>query len=141
MIVYTVIFDDYDVLLPPLTRPKGVRYVCVADRVPPSSEGWEIRHVDPPETGHPYAQRWYKILSHRLFPDEEVTLYLDGTYQLKVDPLGLVETYLKDADIALFEHPERTDKARSLLAWSPRMTFQDSLETTVRSYLDYFGQA
>ncbi|HUF74577.1 MAG TPA: NAD-dependent epimerase/dehydratase family protein [Gammaproteobacteria bacterium] len=47
-------------------------------------------------------------------------------------------------DTATHEIPDMllsSEKARSMLGWSPRMTFQDSLETTVHWYLDRFGRA
>jgi len=62
--------------------------------------------VEPPSI-HPYAQREYKILSHEVIPDADITLYHDGNFRLLVSPFSLIERYLQEADIALFPHPER----------------------------------
>ena len=107
MIVYTAIFNNYDLLQSPPPPVEGVRYVCVTDERPPRPKGWEIHLVDRPVFAHPYTQRSYKILAHRVFPDADVSLYLDGTFELLADPLRLVERYLAEADLALFRHPQR----------------------------------
>ena len=36
-----------------------------------------------------------------------ITFGVDATHAVKMDPKEIVETYLKDSDIALFKHPER----------------------------------
>lgn len=116
VVAYTAVFNDYDILRGPHRRNESVRYVCISDRPVVRADGWEIVTVDLPMRGHPYAQRFHKILSHRVFPDADVTLYLDGTFQLLVDPLQMVDGYLKDADLALFRHPRRTDVYEELEA-------------------------
>ncbi len=116
VVVYTAVFNDYDILRGPHRRNESVRYVCISDRPVVRADGWEIVTVDLPMRGHPYAQRFHKIMSHRVFPEADVTLYLDGTFQLLVDPLQMVDGYLKEADLALFRHPRRTDVYEELEA-------------------------
>ncbi|HEU5111861.1 MAG TPA: sulfotransferase [Acidimicrobiia bacterium] len=106
MIVYTAIFNNYDLLQSP-PPVEGVRYVCITEERPPSPNGWELHLVEGSVLPHPYAQRAYKILAHRVFPEADVSLYLDGTFELLVDPRRLVERYLADTDLALFRHPQR----------------------------------
>lgn len=108
MIVYTAVFGDYDTVRPAPADHEDVQFICYTDREQPGSAGWEMRIVDLPSPTHPYIQRWHKIMSHRLFPDEEVTLYLDGNLELLVNPLEIAAIHLQDSDIALFEHPERS---------------------------------
>jgi len=115
-VVYTAVFNDYDMLRGPYQRNESVRYVCLSDRPVVRADGWEIVKVDLPMQGHPYAQRFHKIMSDRVFPDADVTLYLDGTFQLLVDPLHLVAQYLNGADLALFRHPRRQDVYEELEA-------------------------
>jgi hypothetical protein len=108
MIVYTAVFGGYDTVFPAPIEHEGVRFVCYSDREQPDSAGWDVRIVDLPSLTHPYIQRWHKIMSHRLFPDEEVTLYLDGNLELLVSPLEIAANHLQDSDIVLFKHPERS---------------------------------
>jgi len=107
MIVYTAILEDYDTLLEPRVREDGIRYVCVTDRAPSETKGWEVLLTERTEAHPRLQQRSYKILSHRLFPESEITLYVDGNFELLVDPRDLAERYLADSDIALFRHPQR----------------------------------
>lgn len=51
--------------------------------------------------------RWHKTNPHILFPDYEYTIWIDGTVELLVTPESLVEKYLKYADIATLNHPDR----------------------------------
>jgi hypothetical protein len=105
MIVYTVIFDDYDQLRQP-RQVEGARFVCFTDRVPANPGPWEIRLVDHAAL-NPFAQRAFKILSHRVFPDTDVTLYLDGTFELTAGPQEIAREHLARHDLALFRHPQR----------------------------------
>lgn len=106
VVVYTATFGDYDVVRSPVVRDEGVEYVCFTDRRPPLAKGWTVRMVAPPPV-QPYTQREYKILSHQVFPEADITLYHDGNFQLLVSPLDLVGAYLKSSDIAFFSHPQR----------------------------------
>jgi len=107
VIVYTAIIEDYDTLLEPRVREDGIRYVCITDRAPPETKGWEILLTGRTEADPRLQQRSYKILSHRAFPEAELTLYIDGNFELLVDPRDLAARYLEDSDLALFRHPQR----------------------------------
>lgn len=106
VVVYTAVFNDYDILWGPRVRSEDVRFVCFSDRPIVRTEGWEVVQVDP-QNGHPFSQRFCKLCSHLVFPEADVTLYLDGTFELLVDPLQLVDRYLSKWDLALFRHPQR----------------------------------
>jgi hypothetical protein len=49
----------------------------------------------------------YKIMPHLFVPGYDYYIWVDATHAVKMDPKEIVETYLKDSDIALFKHPER----------------------------------
>ena len=107
VVVYTTIFDDYDTLRAPVVRDRSVRWVCITDRVPANTRGWEIRLIDTQGVPHPFRPRAHKILSHIAFPEAATTVYIDGHIQLKVGPRDLIDRYLADSDLALFRHPKR----------------------------------
>lgn len=107
VVVYTTIFDDYDTLRAPVIRDRSVRWVCITDRVPATTRGWEIRLVESGGVPHPYRDRGHKILSHLAFPVADVTVYLDGHIQLQVSPRDLIARYLGHSGLALFRHPAR----------------------------------
>lgn len=49
----------------------------------------------------------YKVLPHMFVPGYDYYIWIDSTHAVKQDPIEIIETYLKDSDIALFDHPER----------------------------------
>jgi hypothetical protein len=104
--VYTVLLNDYDVLRPPAVVEPGVEYVCFSDEfydVPP----WRI--VPAPRVfGTAKDSRIPKILSH-LFIESEFSIYHDASLRMLVEPSQLVYGDLKDADLALYRHPCRTN--------------------------------
>ena len=49
----------------------------------------------------------YKILPFAFLPDYDYYFWIDSTHILEADPCEIIDTYLKDSDIAVFKHPER----------------------------------
>ena len=59
----------------------------------------------------------YKIMPHLFFPQHEIHIWHDVSHALVKDPFEIAETYLKQNDIALFKHTQRTciyDEAKIL---------------------------
>ncbi len=56
------------------------------------------------------SARFHKVLAHRVLPPHEMSCWLDGNLRIKpgVDMVQFAETYLAQADIATFRHPQRT---------------------------------
>lgn len=59
--------------------------------------------------------KFYKILPHK-FLDYDVSIWIDGNIYLNVPPKQLVNEWLGDADMAVFEHYHRKD-----LSWEAKM--------------------
>src|SRR5882724_5221632 len=49
----------------------------------------------------------YKVLPHLIYPKKEVTIWVDGNLWLKANPDDAIERFLGDADMAVFQHPQR----------------------------------
>ena len=49
----------------------------------------------------------YKILPFAFLPNYDYYFWIDSTHILEADPCEIINTYLKDSDIAVFKHPER----------------------------------
>ena len=61
--------------------------------------------------------RWCKFFPHRVFPDHDVSIYIDGNIKLMRPLDDLLAAFLSsDADIGLFKHPSRTSVAEELAA-------------------------
>ena len=109
LIVYTAIFGQIgDKLRPPQNTSSDVAYIAYLDvEEVPEVEGWEVRR---PAWHHPDARRKarkHKLLSHRLYPEADYTLWLDGCFTPVVDPWELVDRYLQDSDLCVFRHAQR----------------------------------
>jgi Protein of unknown function (DUF616) len=108
VIAYTVVVGDYDRLQAPLIVEPDIDYVAVTDStsgsLPAPWRGMPLRHRD---RNARMTARWHKLHPHILFPDHDVSLYLDGNICLKREIRGLVEQMSGIARMALFRHPER----------------------------------
>ena len=103
--VYTAIINKYDNL-------SGVRgagnadYICFSDEEIRAPHPWQLRVQERPHPDPRYASRYYFDQSTLVLPEYEYTIMHSGNATLRVDPEDLLK-YVKDTDIASFEHPRR----------------------------------
>ena len=88
----------------------GVDYHAFVDYASDNS-GW-IKHPTVPfSVDTRYKNRRdakvYKVLPFAFLPDYDYYFWIDSTHILEADPHEMIDTYLKDSDIAVFKHPER----------------------------------
>ncbi len=113
IVVYTAIFGKYDGLIPQ-PKFKDVKYVCFTDQKL-KSKNWEVRTVDPSfGDDHTRNNRYYKILPHIHFPDNEISIYIDGNYILKKHPSQLIER-LEDTNMLGFDHNQTISDSRDCI--------------------------
>jgi hypothetical protein len=102
----------FDQIFPPVVRTPGVDHVLFTDRRPRRLGAWEWRPL-PPETeglSPTLVNRYAKFFPHRLFPDAEVTIYVDANTLLIGDLGPLIAEFTgSEADIGLFRHGKRAD--------------------------------
>lgn len=110
--VYTVNFGDYDTVFPPACVDHP--YFCFVGEQGrgPERSAWRTVARKPQQSTPRLESRWHKIHAHLLFPHAEWTLYHDASLQLHRCPLEFLAwcreaTKNSDADLYLFEHPER----------------------------------
>lgn len=104
-VVYTAIFDDYEVLDDPGPIPEGWSRVCFTDTL--DHPAWRIVRMEPPVADPWRSIKILKLLAHQVFPNAEYSLWIDGNFSVRCDLDALVSTYLHDADIAVHAHPDR----------------------------------
>jgi len=135
MIIYTAIFDHFDQLRPPRGPHGGHNYVCICNpplRIPAP---WSVS-VRPTVITPRRSARYYKILSHKAFPDAPVTVWHGGNVQLRKDPRDLLDI-MGDNDIAVLKHSERTSpyhEAEACINW------QKSTPSTVHAQMARYRQ-
>ncbi len=107
LVVYTCITRGYDELRPVRAPEASVRYVCFTDGHVTPASGWEMRPL-PERFTHPaVANRYAKMHPHLLFPDDELSLYVDGNIEFGAGVRALAEEGLREHDIAVYSHPFR----------------------------------
>jgi hypothetical protein len=108
--VYTCVVDGYDRILAPApgADEPGIDYVAFSDRPEASVPApWQSRSIVRRERNPRMTARWHKLHPHLLFPDHDLSLYVDSNILLRAPFLGPTEGMLAAAPIALFRHPER----------------------------------
>jgi ABC-2 type transport system ATP-binding protein/lipopolysaccharide transport system ATP-binding protein len=115
-VVYTAILGDYDDLKTPRHVAEGWDYVCFTDNPDLKSDFWQIRrcekaaliesgalHIDNPRR----LGKFLKMKPHLLLPTYDESLWVDGSFEIVGDINEYIGTYLRDADMLCFSHPER----------------------------------
>lgn len=106
--VYTAITAGKDSLK---TMPiyGGVDRILFTDRPEDhAASGWYVQRACDLFTDPRRNSRAHKLLAHQYLPDYDYSLWIDGSINLRVSPLDLVDAYLRDADVAMFRHPARS---------------------------------
>jgi hypothetical protein len=136
LVVYTAMFGDYDDLfMPSLEQAKSCDFVMFTDRheVPPPWRRGPVSYATPNRFKR---NRFYKLLPHRLFPDCEWSLYLDGNVDLRMDPLEFLDRHSHHgSDFLVFRHPRRASILEELAACIELR--KDNAELMVRQIAGY----
>lgn len=117
LVVYRALFGHYDILAPGTTKDVPARHVAVTDQAFRLGFGWiqrpatdEVLALGPRD-----ASRYCKFFPHRLFPDADVSVYLDGNIVLKGPLATLLDEFRRSgAAIGLFRHPWHEDVYQEL---------------------------
>lgn len=105
MTVYTAIFGGYDRLMIPWVSQTEKGF-CLTDSEEVSGY-WKKMSAKVPDMDLCRKARWAKTHSHILFPDDEITIWIDGSVRLRVDIGEIAKELLGDADVAMFRHSVR----------------------------------
>lgn len=135
-VVYTALFGESEELwsLPPVAYEEGVRYICFTDTAdasvglwthsaefdkpviatgtedllaPPVSQ-WEIQPTNITLGSARKQARYCKANPHRLFPQEELSIWVDANVRLLIKPSEAISMWLKGhSELAAFKHPDR----------------------------------
>ena len=110
LVVYTAISGGYDRLReqPPVSMA-GADCVAFLD-APAPSRTWLWRPIHTGFDDPVRNAKIHKILPHRFFPDADYSLWLDGsiTARFPFSARRLVDMFLAEHDIAVFQHSRRT---------------------------------
>lgn len=105
-IVYTALFGNYDILLPPLVIDPEWEYVVFTNIAFDAPAPWQVRVKRQPHPDPRKASRYYFDQSCLVAPLAEYTVMHGANAQLTCSPTFLL-SFLGKNDIAAFKHPHR----------------------------------
>lgn len=109
-VVYTCITGDYDNLIEPTFITPDFDYVCFTDNLEIVSNVWDIRPL-PKEASNlsqVKKQRYVKINTHKVLPEYDLSVWVDGSVTVKGDINVLLSSTLDDScSVYVPKHPAR----------------------------------
>lgn len=109
-VIYTCITGGYDNLLEPTFISEGYDYVCFTDSVYVRDGFWDIRSLpeEVKELSQVKKQRWIKINAHKVLPEYDLSIWVDGSVTVRGDVDEIVSAMTDDCSIYVPAHPKRT---------------------------------
>jgi len=109
--VVTASVGANDIIEPPVVF-EGVDYFAFVDKSKVDISGSWTRKQHVEFSSDPYYNnrrnaKIYKILPHLFLPEYDYYIWIDSTHYVAINPHQMIEEFLSNSDIALFEHPER----------------------------------
>lgn len=108
-VVYTAIFGSRGSLIEPIFVPKNWDFICFTDRTDFVSDIWQIRNATIEYDDPTRNARMYKVLSHKYLSSYDISLWIDGNLSLLNSPDELIEKYLRQSNLAVFNHKYNKD--------------------------------
>ena len=105
-VIYTSIFGGYNKLLEPLYIPEGYDFIVFTD-ADIKSENWIVKKELPLYNDSSRNAKRYKILPHRFLSNYDISIYIDGNYEVKNNINELVEKFLSNANAAFYDHNQQ----------------------------------
>lgn len=109
-VVYTCITGGYDVIKEPTSVQDDFDYVCFTDDSSLISETWDIRPM--PKESHGLSkvksQRYVKLNPHKVLPEYDLSVWVDGNILIKGDINKLLSKYVsEECSVYVPKHPHR----------------------------------
>lgn len=107
IVVYTAITGNYDKLKDPLFLTDNITYVCFTNNRTIKSKIWNVEYIKDDFLDNMHLAKHFKMNPHQYFPDYEISIWVDGKYQILDDFRSYIAQYQKKSSILCFPHPER----------------------------------
>lgn len=106
-VVYTAIFNNYDILIDPKNPSEDVEYICFTDRQTEiNSDIWKRVVVEDIKLPANMKNRLIKMKPHKFLSDFDRSLYIDGNVVLQKDVNEIFQKY-SDEKMVVPSHPDR----------------------------------
>ncbi len=100
--VFTSVTGEKDILTDDQVT-EGANFIAFTDQ---KSKTWKILKPYDKFKDDRMNARMHKIMPHMFF-DSEYSIWMDGNFKIKVPAKEVIEHFLKEKDIAIWEHPGR----------------------------------
>lgn len=109
-VIYTCITGGYEKLVDPFVISPGYDYICFTDSNEIESKIWKIRPIPEKlnDLSNVKKQRCIKINPHIFLPEYDLSVWVDGSIRLKMDINEYIEKTVKDENVYIPSHPQRT---------------------------------
>jgi hypothetical protein len=106
--IYTCITDNYDPLYPPAHVDSRLDYFCFTEDPSIVVAPWEFKRIEFPSLNAKDQNRYIKMHPHRVLPEYDMTLYIDGSIQIVGDVYEMITSTISlGGDVFLYDHFER----------------------------------
>jgi hypothetical protein len=106
--VYTCITGNYDKLIPPRHVDSRLDYFCFTDNEEIIDAPWSFKSLALSELDNKDKNRYVKMHPHKLFPDYDMTVYLDGNIEIVGDLYDFIlNMYAREESLFVYNHLER----------------------------------
>jgi len=107
VVVYTAVFDDYDVVLDPQPIEKSVDYICFTDNPGAIPEAWETRQVSFPHLSPKLKSGKVKCHPHEFLSEYEKSVWVDANIAIIGKMSSLYSSVLEDVNLGVPAHRSR----------------------------------
>ena len=106
IVIYTAISGRFD-LLPSLRNPPAnIDFVCYTTEPEIKSKGvWNVVRVPKIDKNPAKTAKHYKILSHKYFPEYEISMWIDANISTRGDLNKIIAAEIKDSVFSCYKHP------------------------------------
>ena len=107
--VYTSVYGNYDIINEPLYISDKCDYFAITDQEIASDSVWkklDCSHINGfNEMDNYHKAKFCKLFPHKIFPDYEYSIWIDGNAQIVADMYPLVDRLIDNHVMAAFQNP------------------------------------
>lgn len=103
IVIYTAIFGNKDSLYEAQYPVPNADYVCFTDNKKVNSSVWDVRYKSIKYDSPILSAREYKLKPHELFPEYDISIWIDGNFTVISDLTPLL-CHAKFSDVVTFDH-------------------------------------
>lgn len=121
VVIYTAITGNYDTLKDPLFTNDSLTYVCFTNNPKIKSKIWNVRYIEDAHLDNVHLARHIKMNPHLFFPEYDMSIWVDGKFQILDDLRVYAKRYRRQSGILCFPHPERLcicDELAACILWT-----------------------